>query len=58
MNLGMQLNQGVRLEQTLSPQMLQSITILQMNTLDLETAIKQETEQNPLLELADYRREG
>ncbi len=53
MNLGMQLNQGVRLEQTLSPQMLQSITILQMNTLDLETAIKQETEQNPLLELAD-----
>lgn len=53
MNLGMQLNQGVRLEQNLSPQMLQSITILQMNTLDLETAIKQETEQNPLLELTD-----
>jgi RNA polymerase sigma-54 factor len=53
MNLGMQLNQGVRLEQNLSPQMLQSITILQMNSLDLETAIKQETEQNPLLELTD-----
>lgn len=53
MNIGMQMNQGVRLEQTLSPQMLQSITILQMNALDLETAIKQETEQNPLLELTD-----
>lgn len=53
MDIGMHLGQGMRLEQTLSPQMLQSITILQMNTLDLETAIKQEVETNPLLEIED-----
>ncbi len=51
MDIGMHLGQGMRQEQTLSPQMLQSITILQMNTLDLETAIKQEVETNPLLEI-------
>ena len=33
--------------------MLQSINILQMNTLDLETAIKREVENNPLLEISD-----
>src|SRR5574344_90866 len=53
MDLGMQLGQGMRTEQNLSPQMLQSINILQMNTLDLETAIKQEVESNPLLEISD-----
>ena len=53
MDLGMQLGQGMRTEQNLSPQMLQSINILQMNTLDLETAIKQEVENNPLLEISD-----
>lgn len=50
MDLGIQLKQGTRLEQNLSPQMLQSIKMLQMNTLELETAISQELEVNPLLE--------
>ena len=53
MDVGMQLGQSQRLEQTISPQMLQSITILQKNSLELETAIKQEVETNPLLELSD-----
>ena len=53
MDVGMQLGQSQRLEQTISPQMLQSITILQKNSLELETAIKQEVESNPLLELDD-----
>lgn len=51
MDLGMQLGQSQRLEQTLSPQLLQSVTILQKNSLELETAIKEEVEANPLLEL-------
>jgi RNA polymerase sigma-54 factor len=53
MDVGMQLGQSQRLEQTVSPQMLQSIAILQKNSLELETAIKQEVESNPLLELDD-----
>lgn len=51
MDLGMQLGQAQRLEQTLSPQLLQSVTILQKNALELETAIKEELEANPLLEM-------
>ena len=51
MDVGMQLGQSQRLEQNISPQMLQSIAILQKNSLELETAIKQEIESNPLLEL-------
>ncbi len=50
MDLGIQLRQGLKLEQNLSPQMLQSIKMLQMNSLELETAINQELELNPLLE--------
>lgn len=53
MDVGMHLGQSQRLEQTLSPQLLQSITILQKNALELETAIKEEVEANPLLELDD-----
>lgn len=49
----MQMGQSQRLDQTLSPQILQSITILQKNALELETAIKEEVEANPLLELDD-----
>lgn len=51
MEIGMQIGQSQRLEQTLSPQILQSILILQKNSLELETAIKEEVEANPLLEL-------
>lgn len=53
MDLGLQIKQGVRLEQNLSPQMLQSVKMLQMNSLELETAISQELENNPLLEADD-----
>lgn len=53
MDLGMNLAQGQRLEQTLSPQLLQSINILQKTSLEIETAIKEEVESNPLLELDD-----
>lgn len=50
MDVGMHLGQSQRLEQNLSPQMLQSIGILQKNSLELETAIKEEVEANPMLE--------
>jgi RNA polymerase sigma-54 factor len=57
MNLGMNLHQGMRLEQKLAPQMIQAVNILQMNTLELELAIKEEIETNPLLEVADIDHE-
>ncbi len=53
MDLGIQLKQGVRLEQNLSPQMLQSVKMLQMNSIELETAISEELAENPLLEADD-----
>ena len=53
MDVGMHLGQSQRLEQNISPQMLQSIAILQKNSLELETAIKAEVEANPLLEFDD-----
>lgn len=53
MDLGINLGASQRLEQTLSPQLLQSINILQKNSLEIETAIKEEVEENPLLELDD-----
>lgn len=53
MDLGMQLGTSQRLEQTLSPQLRQFVTILQKNSLELDTAIKEELESNPLLELDD-----
>lgn len=53
MDLGMNLGTSQRLEQTLSPQLLQSINILQKTSLEIETAIKEEVESNPLLELDD-----
>ena len=54
MNLGMNLHQGLRLEQKLAPQMIQAVNILQMNTLELEVAIKEEIETNPLLEVIEH----
>lgn len=53
MDLGIQLKQGVRIEQNLSPQMLQSVKMLQMNSIELETAISEELAENPLLEADD-----
>lgn len=53
MDMNLNLGYHLKLDQNLSPQMLQSIQILQMNSLDLEMAIKQELEVNPLLEVVD-----
>ncbi len=53
MDLGLQLNTGLRLEQKLSPQMIQSLKLLQVTALDLEVMIKQELEINPLLEIEE-----
>ncbi len=53
MDMNFHLGHYVRMEQSLNPQMLQSVQILQMNNLELETAIKQELEANPLLEIDD-----
>lgn len=51
MNLGMQANLGQTQEQTLSPALLQSVKMLQKTSQELETAIKEEVEVNPLLEV-------
>lgn len=53
MNLGMQANLGQTQEQTLSPALLQSVKMLQKTSQELETAIKEEAEVNPLLEIDD-----
>jgi RNA polymerase sigma-54 factor len=46
----MRLIQETRLEQKLSPQLIQSLKLLQLPTLELERLLKQELETNPLLE--------
>ena len=53
MDFGLQLGTSQRLEQTLSPQLRQFVTILQKNSLELDTAIKEELESNPLLERSE-----
>jgi RNA polymerase sigma-54 factor len=52
-NLGFSLNMDMRLEQKLTPQMIQSLKLLQVSSLELEMLVKQEMEQNPCLELDD-----
>lgn len=46
----MKLIQEIRLEQKLSPQLIQSLKLLQLSTLELEHYMKQEIDTNPLLE--------
>lgn len=53
MEFGLNLDVGMKLEQKLTPQMIQSLKILQMNSLELETLVQQEMEQNPLLEVEE-----
>lgn len=53
MNLGMGMSMDMRMEQKLSPQMIQSLKLLQVSALELEMMIKQEMEINPVLELDD-----
>ncbi len=47
---GVQLRVGLR--QTLTPGLVQMVTVLQMNSLELRDLIAQEVDQNPVLELA------
>jgi len=47
----MNISQGVRLDQKLSAQAILTAQILQMGSLELEAAIQQELETNPLLEV-------
>ncbi len=53
MDIGLQLSTNLKLEQKLSPQMIQSLKLLQVNSLDLEVMIKQELEINPMLEMQE-----
>jgi RNA polymerase sigma-54 factor len=53
MSFGFDLNMNVGMEQRLSPQMIQSLKLLQMTSMELETVIKQELETNPLLETTE-----
>ena len=50
---GMGLSQTLRQEQTLSPQMLQSLALLPMPILELKAHIQQEIESNPALEIPE-----
>ncbi len=50
MNQGINLSVHQGLSQTLSPQMIQSLKLLQLTSLQLEQTIKQELEINPILE--------
>lgn len=54
-NIGQSLQQGM--QQKLSPQQLQYIKLLQLNTIALEQRIKEEMEMNPILEEGDLRSE-
>lgn len=47
---GLYLSQKMALQQVLAPQLQQSLAILQAPTLELETLVEQELQQNPLLE--------
>ena len=47
---GLDLSQKLKLEQKLAPQLIQSLQLLQLTTLELEQLLKQELESNPLLE--------
>ena len=53
MENGLILNQSLRTEQTLSPQMLQSLALLPMPILELKAHIQSEIESNPALEIPD-----
>ena len=48
-----QLTQTVSLQQKLAPQLIQSLRLLQMPSLELEQLIQQELQSNPLLEISE-----
>jgi RNA polymerase sigma-54 factor len=51
MPMQMNISQGMKIDQKLSAQTILASQILQMSSLELETAIQQELETNPLLEI-------
>jgi RNA polymerase sigma-54 factor len=51
--MGLDLNVGMKLDLKLSPQMIQSLKLLQVTALQLEAVVTQELETNPLLEKDD-----
>ena len=52
-------NTSLRLQQKMAPQLIQSLRLLQMSTLDLTLEVKQQLELNPLLEeVVELREEG
>jgi RNA polymerase sigma-54 factor len=53
MAVQMNISQGMQIDQKQSAQAILTAQILQMNSLELEVAIQQELETNPLLEVAD-----
>lgn len=53
MDMGLSLNLGMKLEQKLTPQLIQSLKILQANSLELEQMITEELQVNPLLEIEE-----
>ncbi len=53
MDLGLQLNVSAKLEQRLSPQMIQSLKLLQVTSQELELMVQQELEINPILEIEE-----
>ena len=53
MDASLNLTQSLRTEQTLSPQMLQSLALLPMPILELKAHIQAEIESNPALEIPD-----
>ncbi len=46
----LRISQNLSLQQKMAPQLIQSLQLLQMSTLELEMEIKQQMEQNPLLD--------
>lgn len=55
----LRISQNLSLQQKMAPQLIQSLQLLQMSTLELELEIKQQMELNPLLEEGlEQREEG
>ena len=58
MDISMQMFSGLKQEQNLSAQTLQSVQLLQMTTGELEATIAKELEENPLLEMDESAEDG
>jgi RNA polymerase sigma-54 factor len=58
MDISMQMFSGLKQEQNLSAQALQSVQLLQMTTGELEATIAKELEENPLLEMDESAEDG